>query len=155
MTHVFRPAVQSHSHHGHTSTNSFFNSRIEGTILRGRKNLPFCVTISVLIVFIIIMTIRLLWLLWLILYGLITSRFGLDTIFMLHLKNELAIFNIGILWHKGSLAFTIAMSGVSPSVFIQMIAFEVLLPTQLEFVFAILIAQPVVSLNVFVSGVPR
>merc|ERR1711994_1053174 len=46
------------------------------------------------------------------------------------------------------------MSGVSPSVFIQMSAFEVLLPTQLEFVFTILIAQPVVGLNVFVSGVP-
>jgi len=136
MTHAFRPTVQSHSHHGHTSANSFLNSCIEGTILRGRKNLPFCVTISVMI----IMTIGLLWLLWLILHGLITSRFGLDTIFMLHLKNELAIFNISVLWHKGSLAFTIAMSGESPSVFVQMITFEVLLPTQLEFVFTILIA---------------
>merc|ERR1712038_73648 len=102
----------------------------------------------------IIMAIGLLRLLWLILHGLITSRFGLDTIFMLHLKNELAIFNISILWHKGSLAFTIAMSGVSPSVFVQMIAFEVLFPTQLEFVFTILITQPVVSFDVFVSGVP-
>merc|ERR1712038_1556134 len=101
------------------------------------------------------MTIGLLWLLWLILHGLITTRFGLDTIFMLHLKNELAIFNVSILWHEGSLAFTVAMSGVSPSVFIQMIAFEVLLPTHLEFVFTIFIAQPVVCLNVFVSGVPR
>jgi len=155
VTHVFRPTVQSHSHHGHTSANSFLNSCIEGTILRGRKNLPFCVTISVFIVFMIIMTIGLLWLLWLILHGLITTRFGLDTIFMLHLKNELAIFNISVLWHKGSLAFTIAMSGVSPSVFVQMIAFEVLFPTQLEFVFTILIAQPVVGLNIFVSGVPR
>merc|ERR1719433_1346275 len=95
------------------------------------------------------------WLLWLILHGLITSRLGLDTIFMLHLKNKLTIFNISILWHKGSLAFTIAMSGESPSVFVQMIAFEVLFPTQLEFVFTILIAQPVVGLDVFVSSVPR
>ena len=100
------------------------------------------------------MTIGLLWLLWLILHGLITTRFGLDAILMLHLKNELAIFNISVLWHEGSLAFTIAMSGVSPSVFVQMIAFEVLFPTQLELVFTILIAQPVVDLKVFESGVP-
>merc|ERR1712038_926890 len=103
----------------------------------------------------VFMTIGLLWLLWLITHGLITSRFGLDAIFMLHLKNELTIFNISVLWHKGSLAFTIAMSGVSPSVFVQMIAFEVFFPTQLEFIFAILIAQPVVGFDVFVSGVPR
>merc|ERR1712038_1419952 len=103
----------------------------------------------------IIMTIGLLWLLRLILHGLITTRFGLNTIFMLHLKNELAIFNISVLWHEGSLAFTIAMSGVSPSFFVQMIAFEVLFPTQLELIFTILIAQPVVGLDVFVAGVPR
>merc|ERR1719189_2312397 len=77
------------------------------------------------------------------------------SIYILHLKNELAILEISVLRHKGSRATTIAMSGGCPSVCVEASTIEVLLPTHLEYVFTICVfALVVIGLDVLVASVP-
>jgi len=73
---------------------------------------------------------------------------------MLHFKNEFTLFEISVLWYKGSSAFMITMSGECPSVCVEVRAIEIIFPTQLELILSILNAQVVISLNVLVASVP-
>jgi len=95
----------------------------------------------------------LLWLLLLIIIIVVTTWL---TIYILHLKNKLAFFEISVLWHKGSRATSNAMSACCPSVCVEARTIEVLLPTHLEYVFTICIfALVVIGLDVLVASVPR